>query len=682
MSFLLPASLAKHLTGTKTTPQSSLPRVPNTVSRSHSSQGNRSGLVHSTTPTAAARLFSVEEVAAHNTESDCYTVVEGKVYDITKYLRLHPGGFKLLFKNAGGDSTADFLALRHSAKSRIILEGYYVGDIAGSTTHTLTAPGAPLSAQHRTVGALVGPQSLLGGSLPHNAAINASHGGSVTPFVPGSMGPPAYPPPRSNGLHPSTSHPDRLSAYTEQQLNHRTATSTTPVPLVTAASSSAFSINLVPPAPVESPSRVRRDAAQHVDSNRSLTTLALEKHLSEEHITPPLADAMMETDDAPTSFPSFRTKPPVPLFNELPHNTVAAAASASIAASSSVASPALSPPTVTGAPYGPRHFVLKRRVQQDAPDVQLLSFEPIFPLAPPSASGSLSSTLTVAASSSHTPHPSPLDPAFWLRIPPGQHISVGLQIGDEYVKRPYTPIAHGQGCFDLLIRAYPLGVMSRALHSLPIGAHVDIFGPTGLFDFESALRTKREWIMLGAGTGIAPLFQIIKHVRAEATDAGSSDHSQDERFSSPSVPLSTAAASRALHMALLYCNRHEDDILLNAELTGMQRASQGKLIIQHVLSQPQRPILRDDTVAGRLNAEKLKCFLDTLSFACPSNRADDTTAVDANASSNGTSSQSISSSPSPHSRLYLVCGSDEFHSDVTRLLLQTQKVASEDIFCF
>mmetsp|Transcript_7421 Transcript_7421/g.10961 ORF Transcript_7421/g.10961 Transcript_7421/m.10961 type:complete len:437 (-) Transcript_7421:1458-2768(-) len=75
------------------------------------------------------QIFTRAEVAKHNTREDCYTIVHGKVYDVTNYMLEHPGGFNLVFKNAGKDCTSDFEGMFHSQKARAILEKYRIGSL-------------------------------------------------------------------------------------------------------------------------------------------------------------------------------------------------------------------------------------------------------------------------------------------------------------------------------------------------------------------------------------------------------------------------------------------------------------------------------------------------------------------------------------------------------------------------
>ena len=36
--------------------------------------------------------FTIEEVAKHNHENDLYTIIDARVYDLTKFQKVHPGG--------------------------------------------------------------------------------------------------------------------------------------------------------------------------------------------------------------------------------------------------------------------------------------------------------------------------------------------------------------------------------------------------------------------------------------------------------------------------------------------------------------------------------------------------------------------------------------------------------------
>lgn len=48
-----------------------------------------------------------EQVALHNTEDDCWTIINGSVYDISSYIPRHPGGDNIL-SACGTDGTEFF----------------------------------------------------------------------------------------------------------------------------------------------------------------------------------------------------------------------------------------------------------------------------------------------------------------------------------------------------------------------------------------------------------------------------------------------------------------------------------------------------------------------------------------------------------------------------------------------
>jgi len=71
--------------------------------------------------------FSLDDVAKHNTEKDCWVVVNGQVLNVTNFLSKHPGGKPAIMLFAGKDATAEFNML-HKAD---VVEKYAKDTIIG-----------------------------------------------------------------------------------------------------------------------------------------------------------------------------------------------------------------------------------------------------------------------------------------------------------------------------------------------------------------------------------------------------------------------------------------------------------------------------------------------------------------------------------------------------------------------
>jgi len=56
----------------------------------------------------AQRQISVSEISAHNKDTDCWIVVDGQVWDITKFAPEHPGGPGIIYKYAGRDASKKY----------------------------------------------------------------------------------------------------------------------------------------------------------------------------------------------------------------------------------------------------------------------------------------------------------------------------------------------------------------------------------------------------------------------------------------------------------------------------------------------------------------------------------------------------------------------------------------------
>ncbi|KAF9171652.1 hypothetical protein BGX21_007138, partial [Mortierella sp. AD011] len=76
----------------------------------------------------AAKSFTQAELSQHNTKSDLYVAIHGKVYDVTGFIDEHPGGEEVLIDEAGRDATESFEDVGHSEEAREILSKLYIGE--------------------------------------------------------------------------------------------------------------------------------------------------------------------------------------------------------------------------------------------------------------------------------------------------------------------------------------------------------------------------------------------------------------------------------------------------------------------------------------------------------------------------------------------------------------------------
>ncbi|KAI9734811.1 MAG: hypothetical protein M1834_001889 [Cirrosporium novae-zelandiae] len=54
------------------------------------------------------KLLSIREIEKHNGAEDCWIVVDGKVWDLTKFAPQHPGGEAIILKHAGRDASDSY----------------------------------------------------------------------------------------------------------------------------------------------------------------------------------------------------------------------------------------------------------------------------------------------------------------------------------------------------------------------------------------------------------------------------------------------------------------------------------------------------------------------------------------------------------------------------------------------
>ncbi|GBC07372.1 hypothetical protein RclHR1_07410008 [Rhizophagus clarus] len=166
-----------------------------------------------------------------------------------------------------------------------------------------------------------------------------------------------------------------------------------------------------------------------------------------------------------------------------------------------------------------------------------------------------------------------------LGLPVGNHIFVRASIDNKPLIRSYTPITASNdppGYFDLLVKVYfknehPQfpngGLMSQYLDSLNVGDKIEIKGPIGSFfyngrgqyRYKSNNKSCKEIGMIAGGTGITPMYQVIRSALRDPEDP--------------------------TKLSLIYANRTEEDILLRSELDDLAK-NNPRFKIYYMLSRP------------------------------------------------------------------------------------------------
>ena len=145
-----------------------------------------------------------------------------------------------------------------------------------------------------------------------------------------------------------------------------------------------------------------------------------------------------------------------------------------------------------------------------------------------------------------------------LDMLPGDHLYVLATIDGKTVKRPYTPssMPGTTGYFDLTVKRYEAGAISRYLHDREIGDTVLMSGPNPGGHWVDGMAKKVGFV--AGGTGITPMISIIRWILAK---------------------------SLGVELFLVFANKTEADIIFRDEWEGDVR-EHASFHCYHVLEQP------------------------------------------------------------------------------------------------
>lgn len=162
-------------------------------------------------------------------------------------------------------------------------------------------------------------------------------------------------------------------------------------------------------------------------------------------------------------------------------------------------------------------------------------------------------------------------PTSILGLPIGQHISLAATlpvkdpktevVSNKEILRSYTPITDDttSGHFDVLIKSYPTGNISRHVSEMKIGDTIKVKGPKGAMAYQPNMVSR--FAMIAGGTGITPMYQISKAI------------------------LRGRASGDKTQVDLIFANVNPEDILMKDELDRMAREDSG-FRVHYVLNNP------------------------------------------------------------------------------------------------
>jgi len=127
--------------------------------------------------------------------------------------------------------------------------------------------------------------------------------------------------------------------------------------------------------------------------------------------------------------------------------------------------------------------------------------------------------------------------------------------------RSYTPISSdiNEGFFDLLIKSYPTGNISKYIATLKIGQTMKVKGPKGAMVYTPNM--VRRFGMIAGGTGITPMLQVIRAI------------------------IRGRAAGDRTEVDLIFANVNKEDILLQEDLDTLAKED-AHFRIHYVLNNP------------------------------------------------------------------------------------------------
>lgn len=165
----------------------------------------------------------------------------------------------------------------------------------------------------------------------------------------------------------------------------------------------------------------------------------------------------------------------------------------------------------------------------------------------------------------------------------GQYLTIRVHIGDKHFNRAYSLCSSSvlNEPHTITVKNKESGFISGFINSTAkVGQTMEVMKPMGNFTCDLNPNASNVYALFGGGSGITPLFSILKSV---------------------------LAVEKNSRVVLFYGNIDEENVIFRNELDELEKKEAGRLSIIHTLDTPAKTL---NAITGRLDKQQCLGLLD------------------------------------------------------------------------
>jgi ring-1,2-phenylacetyl-CoA epoxidase subunit PaaE len=166
----------------------------------------------------------------------------------------------------------------------------------------------------------------------------------------------------------------------------------------------------------------------------------------------------------------------------------------------------------------------------------------------------------------------------------GQFLTFIIEVAGEKLRRSYSLSSspYSDEHWAVSVKKVKGGkVSSYLVDQLKVGDIIETMAPAGIFTYEPIATNSSDIVLIGAGSGITPLFSILNSALSEEKNS---------------------------RVFLLYANKNEESVILKKSIEALQLKYSERFFYSPIYSQPLSSA--SAAISGRMDQDKIKQLLE------------------------------------------------------------------------